>query len=147
MPRDFVICENDYSMTMLAQKLGLGVTEAVSTMVATKTWKLTHFEGGFRPMLFDLANDPQELVDLGDSPDSGEVLREMYGHLNRWARRISQRTTMSEADIVAARTASRGKGIVIGVYDEADVPAELTVKYRGRTTVRHDRREKPGEAD
>ena len=147
MPRDFVICENDYSMTMLAQKMGLGVTEAISTMVATKSWKLTHFEGGFRPMLFDLRNDPQELVDLGDSPDSGEVLREMYGHLNRWARRISQRTTMSEADIVAARTSGQRKGIVIGAYDETDVPAELTIRYRGRTTVHHDRRDKPGDTD
>ena len=47
-------------------------------------------------------------------------------------RRHSARTTRSEADLIAMRTKSRGKGIVLGAYDETDTPLELTVKYRGR---------------
>ena len=30
------------------------------------------------------------------------------------------------------RTKARRRGIVLGVYDENDVPLDLTVKYRGR---------------
>ena len=104
-------------------------------MVATKKWKLTHFEGGFRPILFDLENDPQELVDLGESPDHQRVIEEMYAHLHSWARRVSQRTTLSEAQLIDMRTSSARKGIVLGAYDESEVAADLTVKYRDRSTV------------
>ena len=69
-PRDFVICENDYSMTMLAEKMGVSTKQAVAYMVATKKWKMTHFEGGFRPILWDLESDPDELVDSGREPGS-----------------------------------------------------------------------------
>ena len=31
------------------------------------------------------------------------------------------------------RTGARGKGIVLGVYDEDEYPEDLTVKYRNRT--------------
>ncbi|MEM7058111.1 MAG: sulfatase-like hydrolase/transferase [Pseudomonadota bacterium] len=130
--RDFAVCEYDYSWAPLAEKLGLTVKEAVMFCIVARDWKLVHYEGGFRPTLFDLRNDPQELVDLGDSPDHAEVISEMYDHLFKWARRHSARTTRSEADLIGMRTRSRGKGIVLGTYDETDTPLELTVKYRGR---------------
>ena len=130
--RDCVICEMDYSATPMADKLGVTVREAVMFMVATKRWKLVHYEGGFRPSLFDLQNDPNELTDLGDSPEHEAVVHEMYEHMFKWARRTSQRTTRSEDQLKEMRTKSRGRGIMIGVYDENDVPLELTVHYRGR---------------
>ncbi len=142
-PRKFAICENDYSTTMLAENLGLDPDQAVSYMVTTKKWKLTHFEGGFRPILWDLENDPDELVDLGDSPEHQETIALMYGHLHDWSRRISQRVTISQDQIREARFKGRRKGIVIGVYDEADIDADLTIKYRDRTTVHHQKRERP----
>jgi hypothetical protein len=30
------------------------------------------------------------------------------------------------------RTKSRGRGVVVGIYDENDMPLDLTVKYRNR---------------
>ncbi len=90
-----MICEYDYSATPLADRLGVSAREAVMFMVADKRWKLVHCEGGFRPMLFDLQNDPDELVDLGGSEAHGEVIDEMYDKLFEWARRPSQRTTRS----------------------------------------------------
>ena len=135
--REHAICEYDYSWTPLAAKMGLSVREAVMFCVVTERWKLVHYEGGFRPTLFDLREDPDELVDLGDSPEYAQVLDEMYEHLARWARRPSQRTTRSEQDLISMRTKSRGKGIVLGAYDETDVPLELTVKYRGRKASDH----------
>ncbi len=130
--KEFVICEYDYSATPAADALGVSARDAVMFMVATKRWKLIHCEGGFRPILFDLENDPQELVDLGDSPQHEAVIEELYEHLFAWARRTSQRTTRSEAQLEAMRGASRRRGVMIGIYDENDVPLELTTGYRNR---------------
>ncbi len=132
MPRDYVICEYDYSASPLADKLGVGVREAVMFMVADKEWKLVHCEGGFRPILFDLVNDPLELTDLGDREEYSEVIARMYDKLFAWTRRPSQRTTRSEAQLMEMRTKTRRRGVIIGVYDENDTPLELTVNYRGR---------------
>ncbi len=131
--RDFVICEYDYSASPVAEMLNANVRDAVMFMVATKRWKLIHCEGGYRPILFDLESDPQELTDLGDSADHADVIAEMYGRLFAWARRPSQRTTRSEAQLVEMRGKSGRRGVVLGIYDENDAPLELTVKYRGRT--------------
>jgi arylsulfatase A-like enzyme len=142
--RDFVICEYDYSGSPIANRLDVSVREAVIFMVATKSWKLIHFEGGFRPILFDLENDPDELVDLGESEQHTDVITAMYDRLFVWARRPSQRTTRSEQQLIDMRTKNRGRGVVIGVYDENDTPLELTVKYRGRTAPHYaDRKGNP----
>ncbi|MCV2888139.1 sulfatase-like hydrolase/transferase [Ruegeria aquimaris] len=131
--RDYVICEYDYSGSPLAKLLGVSVRDAVMFMIADARWKLIHCEGGYRPLLFDLENDPQELVDLGESDAHGEVIAAMYDKLFQWARRPSQRTTRSEAQLIEMRGKSGRRGIVLGVYDENDTPLDLTVKYRGRT--------------
>ncbi len=132
VPRDVVICEYDYSASPIAERLNASVRDAVMFMVANKRWKLIHCEGGHRPILFDLENDPQELIDLGDSADHAKVIAEMYEHLFAWTRRPSQRTTRSEQQLIEMRSKSRGRGIVLGVYDENEMPLDLTVKYRNR---------------
>ncbi|THH38641.1 DUF4976 domain-containing protein [Aliishimia ponticola] len=143
--RDYVICEYDYAATPIAHLHGIGVRDAVCFMVANTRWKLIHFEGGHRPMLFDLEADPQELVDLGDSAAHEDVIAEMYDKLFAWTRRSAQRTTRSEAQLIEMRTKSRKRGVVLGVYDENDVPLELTVKYRGRKAP--NRKTAPGKKD
>ena len=131
-PRSVAVCEYDYSASPIAQKLNASVRDAVMFMVANEKWKLVHCEGGHRPILFDLENDPDELVDLGDSADHTDVIAQMYDHLFAWARRPSQRTTRSEEQLIGMRSRSGGTGIMIGIYDENDTPLELTVKYRNR---------------
>ncbi|NOD85133.1 sulfatase-like hydrolase/transferase [Ruegeria sp. HKCCD6119] len=131
-PRQVAICEYDYSASPIAQRLNASVRDAVMFMVANEKWKLIHCEGGYRPILFDLENDPDELVDLGDSADHSDVIAQMYDYLFAWARRPSQRTTRSEQQLIDMRTRSGGTGIMIGIYDENDTPLELTVKYRNR---------------
>ncbi|WP_170464711.1 sulfatase-like hydrolase/transferase [Ruegeria arenilitoris] len=131
-PRDVVVCEYDYSASPIADMLNASVRDAVMFMVADKKWKLIHCEGGHRPILFDLVNDPNELNDLGDSADHADLIADMYAHLFAWTRRQSQRTTRSEQQLIEMRTKSRGRGVVVGVYDENDAPLDLTVKYRGR---------------
>ena len=130
--RDAVFCEVDYTTNNEAALLGASADQAVAFMVATKRWKLVHFESGHRPMLFDLENDPDELSDLGASAEHETIIREMYDRLGAWARRLSQRTTVSKAALEERRKKHGGTGVLIGVWDENELPPELTAKYVGQ---------------
>ncbi|QDL93996.1 phosphonate monoester hydrolase (plasmid) [Paroceanicella profunda] len=129
--RSFAISEYDYSATPMAANLGLAPRDARLFMVADTRWKFMHAEGGFRPMLFDLHSDPQELTDLGASPAHAGIIDAMYARLGLWARRMAQRTAISDAQILGMRGKSRRTGILLGLYDGTEVPEELTVRYRG----------------
>lgn len=130
--RDYVFCEYDYGPSGIGKMLNSDVRKSHMFMIANDKWKLMLFESGDRPMLFDLENDPQELHDLGDSNAHADVITTLSDALFDWARRPAQRTTRSEKQLINMRTASRGKGVVLGVYDEDEYPKELTVKYRDR---------------
>jgi arylsulfatase A-like enzyme len=129
--REAAISEYDYSVTPVATNLEVATADARLIMVATKQWKLVHAEGGFRPMLFDLVNDPDELVDLGDELAYAQAVETMYQHLYRWSLRSSQRTTRSDEEIGKMRSASRRKGILLGVVDGTEIADDLMVKYVG----------------
>ena len=135
--RAFAISEYDYGMTPIAAGLGLEPREAQLFMVTDTRWKFMHAEGGFRPMLFDMENDPDELDDLcRDDRAPQEVLDLMYARLASWARRISQRTTMSDKAIIEKRGKSRRKGIILGAFSDDDVDPELMEKYTGQAGKR-----------
>jgi arylsulfatase A-like enzyme len=119
--REVVISEYDYSATMMAQWLNIRPRDARLFMVFDGRWKMMHAEGGFRPMLFDLRHDPAELRDLGADPDHAEIRAMLYDHLARWARRQSQRTTISDDEILGKRGKSRRKGILLGVWDKDEL--------------------------
>ena len=127
-----MISEYNYSLTPMCTNLGLEPKDAVLFMLADHRWKLIHAEGFRRPMLFDLEGDPNELEDLGESPAHDEVRGMMYEKLFAWSRRHAQRTTRSDAEILAMRGGSRRKGVLLGLYDGSEVPAELSEKYRGK---------------
>ena len=129
--RDYAISEFDYSATPMAQRLSLEPRDARLFMVADKRWKFMHAEGGFRPMLFDMQADPDELHDLGDEEAYADTIELMYDRLGHWARRASQRTTKSEQDIKSMRGRSRRKGILLGLVDGSEVDEELLVNVRG----------------
>jgi hypothetical protein len=82
-------------------------------------------------MLYDLASDPEEFRDLGAGPAFAGERPRLAAALGEWGLRLSQRTTRSEAQMMGARGRSQRKGILIGVWDEADVAAELWSKYLG----------------
>ena len=127
-----IFSEYDYSMLPVAAKLGIAPRNARLFMVADERWKYVHAIG-FRPMLYDLASDPNEFRDLGADPACEAERQRLGGALAEWGLRLSQRTTRSERQMVEARGKSQRKGILIGVWDEAEIPAELWSKYLGES--------------
>ncbi len=135
--REFAVSEFDYSATVMAANLRLRPQDARLFMIADKKWKFMHAEGGFRPMLFDMGTDPMELRDVGGDSEYEEIIELMYERLGQWARRMSQRTTRSDQDILKMRGRSRRKGILLGLYDGSEVDEELTAKYTGPARQEH----------
>ncbi len=131
--RDFAVSEYNYSARPMAEKLGIAYKDARLFMVTDRRWKFMHAIG-FRPMLFDMENDPEEFFDLGasEAPEHREIIALMYDRLRQWALRDAQRVTLSDADIRAMKGASGRKGITLGLYDETDAAPELTERYRGK---------------
>ena len=129
--RDYAISEYDYSATAMCSDLGVEIRDARLFMVTDQCWKFIHAEGGFRPMLFDLGDDPDELNDLARTAGYQDVIALMYDRLSKWARRPAQRVTLSDADIAAIRSRSRRRGILLGLYEPGETDPELSAKYRG----------------
>jgi arylsulfatase A-like enzyme len=129
--RQFAVSEYNYASLPVAEKLGVAPRDACLFMITDQRWKLIHAPG-FRPMLYDLENDPRELCDLGaDAACEGERQR-LAEALARWGLRLSQCITRSEDQIIATRGTSERRGILIGVWDEGELPAELWRTYRGK---------------
>lgn len=135
--RQFAISEYDYSATPQCKKLGLKPRDARLFMVFDGRWKMMHAEGGFRPMLFDLENDPEEFDDLAKADAHQVEIDRLYGYLAIWGRRLAQRVTKSEKDIEAMRGQSMRKGVLPFLIDGTEVPEDLTEKYRGPVRQSH----------
>ena len=84
-------------------------------MVRTDRWKYVWWQD-FRPMLFDLANDPKERRDLGANDNYAHIRREMEQRLGDWLRVRKTRVTVDDA-YVAQRTATHKKaGVFFGQW-------------------------------
>ena len=129
--RRYTVSEYDYSLQPAAPKLGIEPRDARLFMVADQRWKLVHAPG-FRPMLYDLQADPNEFRDLGADPACEDERRRLMAALHTWGLRLSQRTTVSEQQMRKRRGRSERLGILIGVWDEGDVPEDLWSRYLGQ---------------
>lgn len=132
--RDYVISEYDYSATPHSVELGVEPRDARLFMVFDGRYKLMHSEGGFRPILFDLQEDPNEFQDLAKGSDHQSEIDRLYECLAHWGRRLAQRVTKSEADIKEMRGRSLRRGVLPFLYNGSEVPEELTVRYRGEVS-------------
>jgi len=135
--RDVVISEYDYSARPFADELVTSTADARLFMVFDGRWKLIHAEGGFRPMLFDLETDPQEVHDLAKGPGHEAQIARLYEHLHAWGLRMSQRVTRSDADLRAMRGKSARRGILPFLFDGTEVPEDLTQHYQGPARQLH----------
>jgi arylsulfatase A-like enzyme len=118
--RRFAISEYDYSARRARRMLDQPIPECRLVMVFDGRWKLTHAEG-FRPMLFDLDNDPGELRDLGADPAHSETIARLTEAMNAWARAHHNRVTISDAQIAARADGELKRGYIIGFWDEAEL--------------------------
>ncbi len=135
--RGFVFSEYDYATRESRREIGVDQRDARLVMVFDGRWKYIHVEG-FRPMLFDLASDPDELIDLGEDPGhAGQVnrLKEIHFH---WAREHHARITCSPDNVEAMTDDMEPPGIMIGYWNQDElekggytVPGHIETPSRG----------------
>ena len=113
--RDAVFSEGDYAWRHARLYLDLPPEETRSFMVRTADWKYIHSEN-FRPQLFDLNEDPDELVDLGESAAHDAIRDEMHERLFAWMRKRRLRTTMSDEQVASITGTGKQRGYFIGVW-------------------------------
>ncbi len=122
--REVAVSECDYAFQDSRIELGTAPIDSWLRMAFDGRWKYVLAEH-HRPMLFDLAKDPDELHDLGASPADAHVRARARLHeaLFRWARQPRQRATVSDRMLTATVVQERisEAGILIGYADEADL--------------------------
>ena len=111
--RDAAFSEIDYAFYAARKPLGLAPNAARAYMIRSERWKYVHYKG-FRPQLFDMANDPGEQVDLGASAAHAGVRAELQAILLDRLTDRRNRVTMSDAMVDARTDASARIGIHIG---------------------------------
>jgi arylsulfatase A-like enzyme len=113
--RDCAFSEIDYAFYRSRLTLGVSPSAARAWMVRNERWKYVHYKG-FAPQLFDLQEDPDELVDLGDASGLAPVRAEMQAMLLDRLTDRRNRVAMSD-QVVADRTdGSTRAGVIIGKW-------------------------------
>jgi arylsulfatase A-like enzyme len=108
---DDVFSELDHAYYPTRHELELGPSEARSYMIRTREWKYVCHRH-FRPQLFNLTNDPSELVDLGADAGYRATVDELQGRLFDRLERLKRRVTESDP-VVEQRT---GRAETQGIY-------------------------------
>jgi len=127
--RDYVISEYDYATRRARVSLGIDQADARLIMVRDKRWKYVHCEG-FRPMLFDLATDPDELNDLGGDPAYEVERARLSDAIFTWARQHHSRITVTPERVNKMAAGGEPSGIIIGVWDEAHYEEEYGKPFK-----------------
>ena len=119
-PRNCVISEYDYSYRKARSDLGRQVKDCRTIMIFDGRYKLIYVEG-YRPMLFDLENDPNEFEDIGGDDRFAEQRDELMKLIFKWTRKHHNRITISDEQIRQQAGVEFFKGIQIGFWDDEDV--------------------------
>lgn len=113
--REYAFSEADYAWRHARKHLNLAPDETRAFMVTNARWKYVHYEH-FRPQLFDLHNDPDELHDLGLSPDHDAIRRQMAEALSKWVRTRRMRTTIRDDDVASRTGTAHARGYLFGIW-------------------------------
>ena len=114
LQRDYAISEIDYADRGVRSILGLDPYQCRATMVRNQRWKFIYHHQ-FSAQLFDLDNDPQELVDLGDDPQHAAQREVMFGHLFHWQQSLKRRIGLAyDVALGQGPTKDEQWGIIIG---------------------------------
>jgi len=121
--RTFCVSEYDYSTRDARRALGVDQNDARTVMIFDGRWKYIHIET-FRPMLFDLETDPNELTDLGADPAYTDQIKRLAEWHFEWTRGHHNRITRS-AEIVEGMTDDKEPpGILIGFANVEELNLE-----------------------
>jgi arylsulfatase A-like enzyme len=122
--RKVVFSEYDYSMQDVRLKLDQPIEQCRLFMVFDGRWKYVH-ASGFRPMLYDLAADPHELIDRGEDPSYADVIARLQSELFEWALHPKGHITTNTEKIsaYAKNQLQLRRGILIGIWDETELAA------------------------
>jgi len=88
-------------------------------MIFDNRYNLVHAEG-YRPMLYDLQNDPEEISDLGDDENHQRTAIELMDRLNEWYRQHHNKIMHSDAEMIQRENGDLRRGIFLGIWDQAD---------------------------
>ncbi|MEQ9640420.1 MAG: sulfatase-like hydrolase/transferase [Alphaproteobacteria bacterium] len=113
--RDYAVCELDYAYRRARLVLDQPAQRCRAWMVRAERWKYVHWLD-YPDQLYDLHNDPDEMVDFGVDPGHDKVRAEMRDRLVEWFTTRRIRTTAPDG-FEADRTDSHTKrGIHIGEW-------------------------------
>ncbi len=112
--RDFAFSEIDYSERGPRELLNIEPYRCRAIMLANHEWKYIHYLG-FPSQLFNLQEDPQELNDLGQSPDTESIRQQMLEALFQWKCSLKSRVGL-DYDYLLGQGPKRNEayGIIIG---------------------------------
>ena len=133
--RNYAISQHDYHWSDMARTLEQPQEHAHTTMIFDGRWKYIRCEG-FRPVLFDLETDPQEITDLGGSEaaDHVAVRARMEAALLNWATRHHTRITATPT-VLARQKKAAETGILIGFWDRAEYKAATGIEFDSLTPM------------
>ncbi len=126
--RQVSFCEYDYSVLRVRRTLNQSIARANIVMAANQRFKLLHFPG-FRPMLFDLLEDPTEVRDLGQDPAFASERDQLRDAILDWSLR-PRRVTESETQIDRRTDTQVQRGIWLGLRNADDHAAALEAERR-----------------
>lgn len=122
--RDAVFSEYDYAHQQMAVKLQRKPGETGMTMVFDGRYKLVQIDG-FRPILHDLEEDPDEFFDRGDDAAYHHHVQRLQKRLLDWALSRKNRVSKSNQAIedYNEKHLQLKAGIAIGFWDEEELNA------------------------
>ena len=111
--REVVVSESDWSGRDARADLDMAPVDSRAWMLTDGRYKYIHHKR-FRPELYDMHDDPDELVDLGQDSSRAAIRAEFRDRLFAWLLDRRSRTTISEAEIRARSGLADRQGILIG---------------------------------
>ncbi|WP_282095397.1 sulfatase-like hydrolase/transferase [Epibacterium ulvae] len=121
--RECVFAEADYSRSATREALGRTPQECKMVMAFDGRWKYIHTQD-LPPMLFDLKEDPDELIDLGQRNGYEQIRASMDAKVRDWAVGSKMRITQADA-FITAEEPEFTEGILIGFWDEPELEQAL----------------------
>ena len=112
--RQFALSEIDYSERGARSSLKLAPYDCRALMIRDRHWKYIH-HNLFRPQLFDMQEDPHEMIDLGDDPAYTKVRADMQQMMLEARRRLKPRVGVPYENLAGmGPQQDEAQGIIIG---------------------------------